>query len=287
MLRYVAIIAAIGLARPSICAAAVELWLSSAATTATGSAFPTSPGGVPIFEPYIGGIGKVYVWGRPDAGESLINLSLNIVAETQPVCTPSCVVPGAIQFTGATMYNPQFGTTALKRFEYIDDTTGTPPLPPGTTRIDGLEGLQIFDTGAVPAVGIGNTTDSLYSSPNNSWLIAEIRYKALAAGENTETRLFLEIGPVGMNHVGETTIDTFAVFGDATDMALNAHDDRGVHPGNHDARIYPRVCRGMPIEMASSLLWPTTRFGESNFGSTTQLAADHSHNGDHRRGRLT
>lgn len=278
MLRHTAVTVAILLAMPSLAAAADNIWLSSMSTAAVGSDFPASLAAVTNFQPYIGGVGKIYIWGWPEAGQSLVDLSLNLVAETQPICSPTCVVPNAISFTSVTIYNPTFGAPSVKRFEYVDDSTGASPLPLSTTRIDGMEGLRIFEGGAVPPVGIGNATDPLHDATHDSWLIAEVTYNVLVTGENSETRLFLEIGPIGMNHAADTTNDTWVVFGDATDAPLNAHDNRGVHSSNIDAYIHPLVLpgdadRNGAVGQSDYTVWRT------NFNSVAILTADHNHNG--------
>ncbi len=278
MLRHATVTTAIFLILPGLAAASDNIWLSSAATTAIGSDIPATSTAVTNFQPYIGGVGKIYIWGRPEAGTSLVDLSLNLVAETQPICSPACVVPSAINFSNVTIYNPTFGAPSVKRFEYVDDSTGASPLPLGTTRIDGVEGLRIFEGGAIPAVGIGNATDPLHDATHDSWLIAEVTYNVLATGENSETRLFLEIGPIGMNHATDTTSDTWVVFGDATDAALNAHDNRGVHSSNIDAYIHPLVLPGDAdrngmVGPSDYTVWRT------NFNSVANLTADHNHNG--------
>lgn len=278
MQRYAIGIITIVLVWTDFAAAADSIWLSSASMTAVGSNLPASLAAVTNFQPYIGGVGKIYIWGRPEAGESLVDLSLNLVADTLPVCSPVCAVPSAINFTSVTIYNPTFGAPSVKRFEYVDDSMGASPLPLGTTRIDGMEGLRIFEGGAVPAVGIGNATDPLRDATHDSWLIAEVTYNVLVTGENSETRLFLEIGPIGMNHATDTTGDTWVVFGDATDAALNAHDNRGVYSSNVDAYIHPLVLpgdadRNGAVGPSDYTVWRT------NFNSMAILTADHNHNG--------
>jgi len=249
----------------------------------SGSSFPATPGAVPMLQPYVGGAGTVYIWGRPDVGNSLVDLSLNLIAETQPICSPGCVTPNAISFTSATIYNQPFGSpsSSMVRFKYVDDSTSSPPLPIAANRIDGMEGLRIFEGGTVPAVGIGSFADPLRDSVNNSWLIATVTYNVLAIGENSETQLFLEIGPIGLNQANGSTSDANVVFGDATDAmnaTLNGHDNRGVHPGNFDAKILPRLLpgdadRNGAVQQADYDIW------RASFGSNTQLAADHNKNG--------
>lgn len=207
----------------------------------------------------------------------MANISLNLVAETLPVCTPTCVTPAAIAFTGATIFNTLFGSPPIKRFEYVDDSTATPPLPIDPDLVAALEGLRILDTGGATAIGIGSTMDPLYDSAHNSYLIAHVTYDVLATGAGTETRLYLEIGPVGLNHAGESTANALVVFGDATDVTLSGHDNRGVHPGSFDAVIRPRAQPGDAdrdgdVDAADYGLWRAT------FGSTKLLAADHNGN---------
>ena len=276
MLRYLAV--AVVLCLPNRSTGTVNIWLSETGTAVPGSSFPATSDAVPSVAPYLGTSKTIYIWGRPDTGESLVNLSLNLVAETQPLCSPACATPAAIAFTSVTLFNETFGSPSVRRFEYVDDSTSTPPLPIEPNRIDGIEALRVFDTGSLPAIGIGTTSDPRYDSMHNSWLIAEVTYDVLTTGADSETRLFLEIGPIGMNHAGEETSDTFVVFGHASDVTLNGHNDRGVHPGSFDARIFPRHLPGDAnmngvVEPADYMIW------QMNFGSTMLLAADHNHNG--------
>lgn len=276
VLRY--LLVAVVLFLPGQTLGTVHIWLSETGTVAPGSAFPVTSGAVPRIEPPLGSSQTIYIWGRPDPGKSLVNISLNLVAETQPLCLPTCTIPDAIAFTGVTVFNDTFGNPSVKRFEYTDDSTSTPPLPIEPQRIEGVDGLRIFDTGSVPAIGIGSTSDPRYDSAHNSWLIAQVTYDVLTTGAGSETRLYLEIGPVGLNHAGEATGDASVIFGHATDVVLNGHDNRGIHPGSFDARIFPRPLPGDAdldgdVDPTDYTIWRT------NFGSTTLLAADHNHNG--------
>jgi hypothetical protein len=271
--RCLTLTAALVLATAGPSQASVNFWLSGIGTTDPGSSFPASVDTVPLLEPYIGGASSVYIWGRPDAGKSLVNLSLNLMSET----------PNVISFTSVTLFNPSFGMPAMNRFEFVDDSNQSPPLPITANRIDSIEGFQVFNPGPTEAVGIGSASDSLYASPNN-WLIAQVTYNALATGENSETSLYLEIGPVGMNHAGEGTGAHSVIFGDALDTPITdvvvsgVHVNRGTHPGNYDARIRPRplpgdASRNGAVEQNDYPIW------RANFGPSVELAADHNRNG--------
>jgi hypothetical protein len=259
-------------------AGVVNIWLSEIGPTAPGSAFPATPSELPTIEPFIGASESIYIWGRPDAEKKLANISLNLVADT----------PGVIQFTTAHLYNPSFGpdTMLRRRFEYEDDSSpfplSDPPIPPmliAPNGIEGIEGLTVLNDDDIPAVGVGDLADSLYDSMNNSWLIAEVTYNVLATGEGAETHLFLEIGPIGMNHTGESTAAHSVIFGDATDVVVTDvvvngdHVKRGVHEGTYDAKIRPLLLpgdsdRNGKVEPADYDIW------KANFGSATVLAAD-------------
>jgi hypothetical protein len=262
MFRCIAVTFALVLAIPSQSAATVNIWLSGIGPTGPGSVFPPTASAVPIFEPYVGGSGTIYIWGRPDMGASLENMSLNIYSDT----------PGTIQFTSAIMYNE---LPPVTRFQFVDDSTASPPLPIAADRIDGITGGKISSGSAV---GIGSFFDPYYWAATTSWLIAEVDYEVLVTGEDTETRLYLEIGQIGMNHVGDSTGECYVIFGDATDLpALNAEDDRGNASANFDALIRPRVLPGDSdrngvVEPEDYDIW------KAQFGSTMQLAADHNDN---------
>jgi hypothetical protein len=279
--RCIAISAIVVLAMTGPSRATVDIWLSTSGST-SGS-FPAAPTAVPNFQPYLGGSGSIFIWGRPDSGKSLVNLSLNLIAVTEPICNPDCVTPNAISFTSATVFNPQFGQSTVTRFEYVDDSTVNPPLPIMANRVNGITGLRIYENGSPPAIGIGSTADPGYDMANTSWLIAQVDYDALATGESSLTRLYLQIGRIGLNQAigstNESTADCSVIFGDATDVPpLNGRDDREMPSSNFDALIQLRVLpgdadRNGAVEPADYNIW------RGSFGSMTQLAADHSGNG--------
>ena len=92
----VTVVVVLGIADPA--RGTVNIWLSGAGDIPPGSSVPPTSDDVPDFYPYVGGSGTVYIWGRPDTGKFLENISLNLVSET----------PGVIAFTSVTMYNPSF-----------------------------------------------------------------------------------------------------------------------------------------------------------------------------------
>jgi hypothetical protein len=270
-----AVVVLLGIAGPA--RGTVDIWLSASGTVPPGSSFPTTTEDIPVLTPYIGGSESIYIWGRPDSGFSLENISLNLVAET----------PGVIAFTSATMFNPTFSGPAT-RFEYVDSPPASPNL------IEGIEGLTIFNEGSLAAVGIGSSAEAgtgyyFLDGADPSWLIASVTYDVLSTGEGTETELFLEIGPLGMNHDGYDTNDHSVIFGHAMDTPIidvcvpdregcnNIY--RGFHTGYYyDALVIPRVLpgdadRNGAVEQADFDVWRVS------FGSTTLLAADHNGNG--------
>ena len=181
-----------------------------------------------------------------------------------------------------------------QRFEFVDDSTSDPdnPLPISANSIEGMAGFTVLNNVTPQAVGIGSTAEAgsyyFFDGTDPSWLIASVTYDVLPTGEGAETELFLEIGPAGMNHVDYDTDEHSVVFGDAMDTPLTDvcvpagggcnHIYRGVHPGDDDALIAPRVLpgdadRNGAVEQADFDVW------RASFGSTTLLAADHNGNG--------
>jgi hypothetical protein len=269
VLRRFAIAVAAILAVQGSARGAVNIWLSGVGSASVGSAFPTSTGELPVFEPFVGTVQTVYIWGRPDAGKSLENLSLNLVAATLPVAE-------AIVFTNVTLYNDPFPASSTRRFEYVDDSSASPPLPIEPNRIDGIEGLRIF--GGASYVGIGSGADPDYSAVNSAWLIGEVSYIVFPTGVGTVTQLFLEVGAIGLNHTGEATTAADVILGHATEEPLNAHDDRGVQSSVYDAVILPRFVPGdangdLTVDQFDYQVW------RRRFGSTSLLTADHNRNG--------
>jgi hypothetical protein len=210
---------------------ATNFWLSRSNTS---SAPPGDVAAIPTLPPS----GKAYVWGRPDAGKTLLNWDLNIHTSS----------PGVISFTRVNVLNPLLGqitvprplpvTLPLKRYEFINDSSVSPNVvaPDGQSVL--FAGFSVANTNTVGA-GIGPQTtvppfmDPNYDSSNDSWLMAEITYEAIGTGM---TDLFLQIGVHGLNHQNEASDQVDVILGALTDPPLNGFSGRNMDSATPEAR---------------------------------------------------
>ena len=230
--------------RPSLCAAALlcmcppaaatNFWLSTTGEVSTGSAPPANAAAVETRTHGIGSnSGSIYVWARPDSGETLVNWSLRLVSSDSSILT----------FTASAVesLNPVLGDTGtpnfddIVRWEYVDQPTGS------SSSINDFQGINIFQVDRT-GVGIGPSStgttynDPLYDSTNDAWLLAQVDYTL--TGTIGQTNLFLQIGDQGINNQGQASSQTSAVFGDLTDLpALNGNTSRMQSSTNADAVI--------------------------------------------------
>lgn len=224
---------------------AMPIWLSGSDAIPGG----TFAGEAPLLIAAPGSTGNaVNVWARPDAGKTLRNWSLDLRSTN----------PGVLDFTSATVYNPQVGSipsppSSLDRWEF---TTNGTIVAPAADRIDNLSGFTITvgDLGIGPATSTATNPpfselDPLYDSVGDVWLLATVFYDILGTGT---TDLFLQIGANGINNDGGVSADIGVVFGALTDPALNGNTGRQIDSLTADATI---TVRGGPIVPVPAAVW--------------------------------
>jgi hypothetical protein len=241
---FLVIIAATDLATRS--AAAINIWLSpvgSANGTVTLSnqhdvVLPTATNR------------EIHIWVRPDVGETLANVSLNLKSTN----------PGVIEFVDLELHNPLLATqppplpaTPIHRFEFsVSQTTIEPDF------IQRFGGFSVTNQQRIGA-GMGPSTvslDPLYDDTGDAFLLATATYDVLGLGT---TDLYLQIGSLGMNQVSQGNADAHVVFGGggglgkgfSPDRALNAATERG------DVNSAPlSATRDGSVTVVSSLSFP-------------------------------
>ena len=221
---------------PWLCspAAATNIWLSAVGDVNVGSAPPATAGTVEsVSHGYGSNTGTLYVWARPDSGDTLANWSLRVISSNSSILT--------LDSSAVETLNPVLGDTGspdfddIVRWEFVDEPTGS------SSSLNDIQGINIFSVDRT-GVGIGpdstgtTYTDPLYDAANDAWLIAQVDYTL--TGTLGSTNLFLQIGDQGINNQGETSSQTDVVFGDLTDLpALNGNTGRLTSSTNADAVI--------------------------------------------------
>ena len=189
-----------------------HIWLSPAATSPGFAEVPVLNQTAPA---------TLYVWARLPADETLTDISLNLVTSETAV------------FASAMLDNPSLGTVAgqpLKRFEHV-------PVPIVGDQIVELQGFTLLNIDAT-GQGIGSSTlatDPLYDSAANAWRLGSVVLSSTAS-----TEVFLQVGKNGLQGIdGNDEVSPFVgvVFGDASDGALCAIDDREVSSSRFDALL--------------------------------------------------
>lgn len=185
-------------------------WLSTQGFPSV-SPLPGSPGAVPEFDNFnTQPGGSFYIWGRPEAGQTLKNWSLNLLVSDSSILT----------FTSSEVYDSS--VTFVNRWQGSGEPAGT------TNQIKNIAGFSQTNGG----LGIGGGTqgsDLYYDSVRNGWLLAKVNYSLQTFTTYKTANLFLQIGSLGMSNTVGDSSDVDVVFGHLTDNALNAAnaDDGG------------------------------------------------------------
>lgn len=217
MKRILAVACLLGLFVAS--ASATSIWVDNG----NGGSLPPAPGSdliMPVEMPGIGDPFWFYIYGRPDAGKTLANLSLDVGSSD----------PNGIWFTNVLLDNPflvRAGFPINKdvyRYEFTQDTSNGIPVP--SMQVEGVQGFTVTGAQRLGA-GLGPDTASLdggYDEGTDSWLLGSIHGTVHRPGHY---QIWLAIGENGLNNQGESSLDTSVVFGPSTD-AVNGETGRGV-----------------------------------------------------------
>ncbi len=206
---------------------ASEVWLSDVGTVGGGAAQGVPNLGVGA------GAGELYIWGRPDADETLKNMSLNIRSSNDAV----------LDFTEVIMDNPLLAANPfgpdIYRFEFIADTPEGSVLP--AVDPDSLSNFQGFTVAGTERGGVGmgpavQGADTFYDAAIDAFRIATVKFNVTGAMDSM-TELWLQIGSNGANLDGKGSAQTEFVFGDPQDPPLNADTDRNMDSATFDAKL--------------------------------------------------
>jgi len=172
------------------------------------------------------------IWGRPEAGNLLNAISLNLVAEQADV----------ISFQDVVVHNPEIEADLFRHQLVFDSATGLILQP---NLIEGFLGLSLFDggglftsTGIGPSCGLEGAYYCSEQQGDPAWRFATVTFQADAT-VGVATDLYLEIGKQGVVHNNDTPINTQVVFG-SNDLPniWDANAMEGMnHVGAFDARI--------------------------------------------------
>lgn len=249
-----------------------HFWLSDNGVATDGPAGSTS------FEAEEGVVSTLYIWGRPETGKKLRNISLNLVTLQAGVD----FIDGSI-----TVYND--AGNGIQRYEYVSDSTSTPALTSEETQIDVVGGtpdvielLQGFSLSSSSASvkGVGNQcVDSetgcvIATDGQPAWLLASVDYNVVVSGPRTD--IHLQIGEHGINH--ETLVpgdydlngvvdnsdrdEVTTNFASTTNLLADGNDNGRI--GAADYTIWRDNLGSVSVFEDSSLT--SVRFGADAFG---------------------
>jgi hypothetical protein len=191
-------------------ASATSFWFTGSATSAAPgpSTLAQTHCGDPAALPPI----ELFLWARPDAGQTLSNVSLNVTSSDATI----------LDFHQVLLHEPS--PSGLPRFEYKFDSAGAsglPTVPIQTSPADRIDGFQGFtvDTNAAVGLNPGNADDVLLVPA--AWLLGTIEVVATATGS---TDLFLQLGDNGLNNLGETALVQSVTLGRSDDVTYLGSD---------------------------------------------------------------
>ena len=228
----------LGICNPAF---AANFWLSTSGDPIQGSTPPLNPGAVPVVSHSAGvTTASIYIWARPDAGKTLANWSLNLVATDPNVLT---FTDSDVSSYNVVVDDPD-PNNVFVRWEAFNEPSGD------STALEDLKGFNLAGLGTpLTGISIGPQStgvpfdDPFYDSTNDSWLLAKVDYM-LTGSIGSSTDLFLQIGDDGMqnsssdpNIIFEDSSLTSAVFGAVTDPNLNASLERNTNSLTKDATI--------------------------------------------------
>ncbi len=220
----------------SLPASGGNIWLSLSNNIATGSTPPSTTAAIPSILHQPGtSQGTFFIWARPTSGKTLQNWSLRAVSTN-----PSVV---SLNASSVESYNPTLGNNGLPvvRWEFSSE-----PSNPAAVN-NSIKGLNIFgveksgvgigpNSDGVPSPGPDPYSDPFYHVGTNSWLLASIGY-TVTGSLGQSSSIFLQIGEIGLNYLGENSSSANVVFGLTSDPALNANSQKNISSATADLNI--------------------------------------------------
>lgn len=203
-------------------AASARFWIS---TTSQSTAGPDAP--VPTINLPIGTTQTIYVWAQPATNsgtfKNLYNLSLNLVAAPAGTAVYDIRDTFQVNEAGGDRFQPQFIRDSNSASFPISSSWSESAVLSGN--LDAIIGLSagLAQTTAYHGIGLQQTGDN--GNPLvTAWRIASV--ELFGVKDSGTAQLHLQVGSLGMNHAGETSVDTFVTFGSTSDPVYNAKDHR-------------------------------------------------------------
>ena len=209
----------------------MSFWISTTDDVSVGSSVGETPD---IMIPR-GAEGTFHIWAKPDPGETLQNVALNVTSTSET----------AIEFDSAVFVNDgRFGSVYDTSHGLDIDDQSICQFPAPLHGIWGALALSIDPDSGTGLNAASPGGDIHYDATNGTWHLASVGYTALANGT---TSIFLEIGKIGMNYEGDTAGAMQVRFGSLADATLS-------NDGVDNDRCEPSATSEATIEVVDPIL---------------------------------
>lgn len=213
MKRVLTVVAILAVAATT--AQATNIWVSESDTSSPLGEMPMI-GMDKKTAPHIGDHIWLFIWGRPDAGKTLLNYHVEADVTDHEVLWP----------TDAEIRNPLLGNTGDPLNKDVFRHEFTAVNGPDASGVD-IRGFSVSNQQVIGA-GLGPNTqgdDPLYDPTTDAWLLGSVHFVVHRPGHAHVT---LAIGDRGINNVDESSEQTSVVFGSEQNAPLNGEFERGV-----------------------------------------------------------
>lgn len=204
-------------------AATAQFWFSTSADATRGRESP-------IVGLAPGQATTVYLWVQPaprqDLGyETLHNLSLNLVAKPGSQALVDILDTFAIYDPAGTRFDIKRDADPAREFRITSSSSSQQVLNGQNDSVSGLVGA-VARTAEFTGVGsIASDNGGALSPSTPAWRVASFEFAGVQQAGVEE--FYLQIGEFGMNHQGDSTLETHAIFGAGpNETAYNAKTDR-------------------------------------------------------------
>jgi hypothetical protein len=240
---------------------ALEFWLS------TSDSAPPGPE-APELDLDVGNSIDLFIWFRPRTGARLRNFSLNVVA-----------LQSGLDLVDGTFTILNSAGAGVERFEYVTDSSYSPPLISEYSEVDvaagdidsvlNLQGFTLVPSASIvgmgPKCGAAEVGCEIAADGEPAWLLGSVTIEAVTARSTID--LHLQVGEFGMNQeifpFGDYNFDglvdlvDYDVWGSSYDSGIDLAAD-----GNGDGSI----------DAADFVVWQATLGETSTISPTSQVS---------------